>query len=47
MIWKPFQTLTGAIVMLFIVPTVVSGLIGCFIFKNRVKGVYFSIIRRL
>ena len=44
MIWKPFQTLTGAIVMLFIVPTVVSGLIGCFIFKNRVKGVYFSII---
>lgn len=44
MIWKPFQTLPGAIVMLFIVPTVVSGLIGCFIFKNRVKGVYFSII---
>ena len=44
MIWKPFQTLPGAIVMLFIVPTVVSGLIGYFIFKNRVKGVYFSII---
>lgn len=44
MIWKPFQNLPGAIVMLFIVPTVVSGLIGCFIFKNRVKGVYFSII---
>ncbi|RHT87284.1 hypothetical protein DW724_09825 [Butyricicoccus sp. AM27-36] len=39
MIWKPFQNLPGAIVMLFIVPTVVSGLIGCFIFKNRVKGV--------
>ena len=44
MIWKPFQTLPGAIVMLAIVPTVVSGLIGYFIFKNRVKGVYFSII---
>ena len=44
MIWKPFQALPGAIIMLFIVPTVVSGLIGYFIFKNRVKGVYFSII---
>lgn len=44
MIWKPFQTLPGVIIMLFIVPTVVSGLIGYFIFKNRVKGVYFSII---
>ena len=44
MIWKPFQTLPGTIIMLFIVPTVVSGLIGYFIFKNRVKGVYFSII---
>ena len=44
MIWKPFQNLPGAIIMLFVVPTVVSGLIGYFIFKNRVKGVYFSII---
>ena len=44
MIWKPFQILPGAIIMLFVVPTVVSGLIGYFIFKNRVKGVYFSII---
>lgn len=35
MIWKPFQTLLGAIIMLFVVPTVVSGLIGYFIFKNR------------
>ncbi len=44
MIWKPFQTLPGAIIMLFVVPAIVSGLIGYFIFKNRVKGVYFSII---
>lgn len=35
MIWKPFQTLLGAIIMLFVVPTVVSGLIGYFIFKKR------------
>ena len=30
--------------MIILVPTVVSGVIGYFIFKNRVKGVYFSII---
>lgn len=30
--------------MLVLVPTLVSGLVGYFIFKNRVKGVYFSII---
>ena len=30
--------------MIVIVPIIVSGLIGYFIFKNRVKGVYFSII---
>lgn len=44
LIWKPFLTMPGTIVMIFVVPTVVSGLIGYFIFKNRVKGVYFSII---
>lgn len=43
-VWQPFQTLPGALVMLVLVPTLVSGLVGYFIFKNRVKGVYFSII---
>lgn len=44
LIWKPFLTMPGTILMIFIVPTVISGIIGYFIFKNRVKGVYFSII---
>lgn len=44
LIWKPFLSLPGTFLMIFIVPLVVSGLIGYFIFKNRVKGVYFSII---
>ena len=44
LIWKPFLTLPGTILMIIVVPVVVSGLIGYFIFKNRVKGVYFSII---
>ena len=44
LIWKPFLSLPGTFLMIFLVPLVVSGLIGYFIFKNRVKGVYFSII---
>ena len=44
LIWKPFLTMPGTIIMIFLVPAVLSGLIGYFIFKNRVKGVYFSII---
>ena len=44
LIWKPFLSPIGTFLMIVIVPTLVSGLIGYFIFKNRVKGVYFSII---
>lgn len=44
LIWKPFLSLPGTFIMIFVVPIVVSGLIGYFIFRNRVKGVYFSII---
>lgn len=43
-IWKPFLSLPVSIVMIVLVPTVISGVIGYFIFKSRVKGVYFSII---
>lgn len=44
LIWRPFLSLPGTFIMIIVVPLVVSGLIGYFIFKNRVKGVYFSII---
>ncbi len=44
LIWKPFLSPVGTFLMIVIVPILVSGLIGYFIFKNRVKGVYFSII---
>ena len=44
LIWKPFLDLPLSIVMIILVPAVVSGVIGYFIFKSRVKGVYFSII---
>ena len=44
LIWKPFLSPIGTFLMIVIVPIIVSGVIGWFIFKNRVKGVYFSII---
>lgn len=44
LIWKPFLSLPGTFLMIVLVPIVVSGIIGHFIFKNRVRGVYFSII---
>lgn len=44
LIWKPFLSLPGSILMIFLIPGLTAGIIGYFIFKNRVKGVYFSII---
>lgn len=44
LIWRPFKSLPLSILMMVLVPALVSGIIGYFIFKNRVKGVYFSII---
>lgn len=43
-VWKPFLSLPVTLVMILLVPGIVAGVIGYFIFKNRVKGVYFSII---
>lgn len=42
--WKPFVNLPLTIILLMVVPGVFAGLIGFFIFRSRIKGVYFSII---
>ncbi len=44
LIWKPFRSLPLTFILIILIPLLVSGIIGYFIFKNRVKGVYFSII---
>lgn len=44
LVWKPFQSFPATIILMMAVPGVVAFIIGYFIFKNRVKGVYFSII---
>lgn len=43
-IWKMFQYEWLTFLMVFLAPGLVAGVIGYFIFKNRIKGVYFSII---
>ncbi len=44
LIWKPFLSAPLAFILVIAVPAALSYTIGYFIFKNRVKGVYFSII---
>ncbi len=43
-IWLPFQSSLLTCVLIVLIPAGVAGIIGYFIFRNRVKGVYFSII---
>ncbi|HVJ48936.1 urea ABC transporter permease subunit UrtC [Desulfitobacterium sp.] len=42
--WKPFSSSGFAIAMAILIPTVLALLIGFFTFKNRIRGVYFSIL---
>lgn len=42
--WRPFASLPFAVLAAFVLPSLVAGLVGFFIFRNRVRGVYFSII---
>lgn len=44
LIWKPFNSLVLTLILILAVPAIVAYIIGFFIFRNRVKGVYFSII---
>ena len=42
--WKPFQHFLPALLLGLLVPAVVAGIIGFFIFRSRIKGVYMAII---
>lgn len=44
LIWRPFRFAPAAMLLVVLVPALLAGLIGYFIFRNRIKGVYFSII---
>jgi urea transport system permease protein len=43
-IWQPFYSFPFTILALIIIPGIVAGLIGYLVFRNRIKGVYFSIL---
>ena len=42
--WKPFYSFPFTLIALIVVPSLVAGLLGYLVFRNRIKGVYFSIL---
>lgn len=42
--WKPFTNSAFALLMAILVPTVLAFFVGFLTFKNRIRGVYFSIL---
>jgi urea transport system permease protein len=42
--WQPFWSPVATLIAFWLVPAVIAGVIGYLIFRNRIKGVYFSII---
>jgi urea transport system permease protein len=42
--WEPFWSFPITLIAIWVVPAVIAGLVGYLIFRNRIKGVYFSII---
>ena len=43
-VWQPFYSFPFTIIALIVIPGIVAGLIGYLVFRNRIKGVYFSIL---
>ncbi|AFZ47667.1 urea ABC transporter membrane protein [Cyanobacterium stanieri PCC 7202] len=44
LIWQPFRTLPITVIGLIVIPGIVAGILGYLVFRNRIKGVYFSIL---
>ncbi|BAU64859.1 urea transport system permease protein [Stanieria sp. NIES-3757] len=42
--WQPFNSFLLTIIALIVIPGIVAGLLGYLVFRNRIKGVYFSIL---
>lgn len=42
--WQPFHSFPFAVVAVILVPSLVAGLFGYLVFRNRIRGVYFSIL---
>lgn len=42
--WQPFASLPFTLIAIFTIPAIVAGLLGYLVFRNRIRGVYFSIL---
>jgi urea transport system permease protein len=42
--WQPFASLPFTIAAVILVPATVAAIVGYFVFRNRIRGVYFSIL---
>ncbi len=42
--WKPFYSFPFAALAIVLIPGILAGLLGYVIFRNRIRGVYFSIL---
>ncbi|MFE4104853.1 urea ABC transporter permease subunit UrtC [Almyronema epifaneia] len=42
--WQPFYSLPFTLVALVLIPSLVAGMLGYLVFRNRIRGVYFSIL---
>ena len=42
--WKPFYSFPFAALAVLVIPSLLAGLLGYVIFRNRIRGVYFSIL---
>lgn len=42
--WQPFYSFPFTLIAIVLIPSIVAGLLGYLVFRNRIKGVYFSIL---
>ena len=42
--WKPFYSFPVTLIAIILIPSIIAGLLGYLVFRNRIKGVYFSIL---
>jgi urea transport system permease protein len=42
--WQPFDDFGFTILAILLIPTIIGGLLGYLVFRNRIRGVYFSIL---
>lgn len=43
-IWKPFYSLPFTLLAIVVIPAIIAGALGYLVFRNRIRGVYFSIL---